>query len=153
LTGLIGVIVDRLFAQQDQIRIFLFCHGKKHVCRRQRFYGSVRLHQNCTVGTHGQRGAQLLLGVGDPDAYRDDFDVRAALLDAQRLFERDFVKRVDAHFYPVEHDAAAVGLDPNPHVVINDALDAHHDLLHESSLKRCSRNRLGAGLGLLLQKN
>src|SRR6185437_3226708 len=95
-----------------------------------RFDRRIRLHQNRPIGAHGKRRAQLLLGVGDTDADRDDLDVAAALLDAQGLLERDFIERIHAHFHAVEHHAAAVGLDADAHVVVDDALDAYHDLLH-----------------------
>jgi hypothetical protein len=96
----------------------------------ERFHGCVRLDQNRAIGTHGQCGTQLLLGVGDADADRDDLDVRAALLDAQRLFERNFIERIHAHLDAIEHHAAAVGFDADAHVVIDDALDTDHDFLH-----------------------
>ena len=134
LSGLVGVVVDRLFAEENEIRIFLLRQGEKGLRRDQRLDGRVGLHQDRPVGAHGERGAQLLLRVGDADAHRQHLDVADALLDAQRLLERDLVERIDAHLDAVEHDPAAVGLDPHAHVVVDDALDTHHDFLHQRSL-------------------
>ena len=89
-----------------------------------------RLHQDCPIRAHGQGGAQLLLRIGDADADGEDFGIATALLDAQRLFERDLIERIDAHFHAIQHDAAAVRFNPYAHVVIDDSLDTYHDLLH-----------------------
>ena len=69
------------------------------------------------------------------DAGRDHLLDPAALLDAQRLLERDLVERVDAHLYPVGDDAAAVRLDAYPHARIDDALDADQDAFHPPFLR------------------
>jgi hypothetical protein len=64
--------------------------------------------------------------------------VRAALLDPQRLFERDLIEGIHAHLDAVQHHAAAIGLDAYADVVVDDALDANHDLFHlYSSMRRC----------------
>ena len=91
-------------------------------------------HEDRAVGPHGERGAQLLLAVRGPDGGDDDLLGEPALLDAQRLLERDLVEGVDAHLHAVGDHAAAVGLDPDAHVVIDDALDADQDALHAISL-------------------
>ena len=91
------------------------------------------LHQRGAVGSHGEGRAQLLLRVGDADAHRQHLDAADALLDAQSLLEGDFVERIQAHLDAVEHDPAAVGLDPHAHVVVDDALHTYHDFLHQRS--------------------
>ena len=55
----------------------------------------VGLHVQRAIRAHRERGAQLLLGVGGADAGDDDLLGAAALLDAQRLLERDLIERVD----------------------------------------------------------
>ena len=78
--------------------------------------------------------AQLLLAVGRSDRGDHHFLGAAALLDAQRLLEGDLVEGIDAHLHAVGDDAAAVGLDPDAHVVVHDALDADQDALHDGSI-------------------
>jgi hypothetical protein len=93
------------------------------------------------IGAHGERGAQLLLGVGHAHADRDDFDIAPRSLMRSASSSAISSKGIDAHFHAVEHDAAAVGLDADAHVVIDDALDTNHDLLHFALLKRFARGR------------
>ena len=94
----------------------------------------VRLHEHGAIRAHGERGAQLLLAVRRPDGDDDDFLGAAALLDAQRLFERDLVEGVDAHLDAVGDDAAAVRLHADAHVVVHDALDADQDAFHRRAI-------------------
>jgi len=49
------------------------------------------------IRAHRERGAQLLLCFGRPDGDREHLDSGPALLQAQRLLERDLIERVDAH--------------------------------------------------------
>src|ERR1700694_4718405 len=79
------------------------------------------------IRSHRQGGAQLLLAVRRSHRGDNDLLGAAALLDAQRLLERDLIEGVDAHLDPVGDDAAAIGLHPDAHVVIHDALDADQD--------------------------
>ena len=60
----------------------------------------------------------------------DDFAGLAALLDAQSLLERNFVEGIDTHLDAVGFDAAAVVLDPDAHVVVHNALQAHQYFFH-----------------------
>ena len=146
LSGLVGVVIDRLLAEEDEVRVFLFHEREKRLRRNQRLDRRVGLHQDGPVGAHGEGGAQLLLGVGDADAHGQHLDVADALLDAQSLLERDLIERIEAHLDAVEHDPAAVGLDPHAHVVVDHALHTHHDFLHQRSLSRPFRRtflRLG----------
>jgi hypothetical protein len=105
---------------------------------RQRFHRPVGLYQDGAVRAHGERGAQLLLGVGHANTHRDDLRVAAALLDAQRFLQCDLIEGIDAHFHAVEHDAAAVRLDADAHVVIDHPLDANHNFLHFQLLNRAA---------------
>ncbi len=72
----------------------------------------------------------MLLAIGGSNRSDHDFLSAASLLDPQRLFEGDLVKRVDAHLHPVGDDAAAVRFDANAYVVVHDTLDADEDAFH-----------------------
>ena len=130
LAGLAVVVIDRLLAEDHQQRLLALDELQQRARGDQRLDDAVGLHVQRAVRAHRQRGAQLLLAVGGPDGGDDDFVGAAALLDAQRLLERDLVEGVDAHLHPVGDDAAAVGLDPDAHVVIHHALDADQDAFH-----------------------
>ena len=97
-------------AEQHEERLLLLDQLVEDPRHRERRDDCVRLHQHRTVGAHRERRAQLLLGVGRADADREHFICEAALLDAERLLERDLVEGVDAHLDAIGDDAAAVGL-------------------------------------------
>ena len=96
--------------------------------------------QDRAVRAHGEAGAQLLLRVRGADADDDDLAGAAFLLDAQRLFERDLVERVDAHLDAVGHDTRAVRLDADADVVVDDPFQAHQNLAHTRLRKGHPKN-------------
>ena len=77
---------------------------------RQRLDHGVGLHEDGAVGAHRERRAQLLLRVAGTDADGEHLVGLAALLDAQRLLERDLVERIDAHLDAVGDHAVLSGL-------------------------------------------
>ena len=47
-----------------------------------------------------------------------------------RFFERDLVKRVNAHLDAIGFNAATVTLDLNPNVIVHNAFQTDNDLVH-----------------------
>src|SRR4029077_8627102 len=92
------------------------------------------LQQQGAILPHRRRGAQLLLAVGGPYGGDDHLFGAAPPLDAPRLLERDLVEVIDTQLDPFGDHAAAIGLHPDAHVVVHDALDADQDPFHGRSI-------------------
>ena len=83
------------------------------------------LDEDCTVGTHRQGGAQLLLAVARADRCHDDFGRLARFAQPQCFFQSDFVEGVDAHLDPVGYYAGVVRLYTDADVIVDHTLDAN----------------------------
>src|SRR5436190_1810884 len=134
LSGLAVVIVDRLLAEDHEQRLLALDELQQRPRRNQRLDHAVGLHQHGAIRPHRQRRAQLLLAVRRAHGGDDHLLGAAALLDAQRLLERDLVEGIDAQLDSVGDHTAAIGLDPDAHVVVHDALDADQDASHWSQV-------------------
>jgi hypothetical protein len=66
LAGLVGVVVDGLLAEDDELRAFLSRHGLEQLGHGQRLQFDVGLDQDGAVGADGQRRAQGFLAGGTP---------------------------------------------------------------------------------------
>ena len=104
LPGLVGVVVDRLLAQEHQVGSLLARERLEHLGDAQRLGAAVMLHQDRPVGAHGQRLAQRVLGLGRANRNGDDLGGDALLLEPDRLLEGDLVERVHRHLDVVEFD-------------------------------------------------
>jgi hypothetical protein len=124
LAGLVGVVVDRLLAEDHQPRLLFFDQLEEDAGRGQRLHGVGGDHVDRPVCTHRQAIAQMRGEVGRPDTDYHDFRGDAFLAQAQRLFQRDVVERIGGQLDAVGDHTAAVGLDLDAHVVIHDALVA-----------------------------
>ena len=125
LAGLVGIIVNRLLAADDELDAFGFSNGFEDFGDGERLGWIVGLHQNGAVGAHGERGAQGLLRLLRADRHGDDFLGLAGLFQTQRLFDGDFVERVHRHFDIGKVNAGPIRLDADFDVVINDPFDRH----------------------------
>jgi hypothetical protein len=90
----------------------------------------VGLHVQRAIGAHGERRAQLVLDLGGADGGDDHLVGQALFLQAQRFFEGDFVKRVDALFDAVRDDTCVIRFYADSNVVIDDALNAYKYAFH-----------------------
>src|SRR5690606_27049712 len=127
LAGLVGIIVNRLLAEDDEARLFSFCDTLQDLGDIERLNSLVGLDQDGAVGTHGERGAQRFLSL--LHANRDDHDFRnfAGFLLAQRFFNRDFVKRVHRHLDIGKINARTVSLHTGLNIRIDHALYGYQD--------------------------
>ncbi len=132
LAGLVGIVVDGLLAADHQIRLFLVAHGLEQLGHGQRLQLDVGLDQDGAVGADRQRRTQRLLAGTHAAAHRHDFGHHPGFLQTHRFFHRDLVEGVHAHLDVGQIHAAAIGLDANLHVVIDNAFDGYQNL-HESS--------------------
>jgi hypothetical protein len=57
LAGLVGIVVDRLLAEDDQPRLFSLDHALQNLGDAERLDRLVDLDQDGAVGAHGKRGA------------------------------------------------------------------------------------------------
>ena len=90
--------VGGLLPEQDEVGRLPLEHGGEHAARRDQVGAGDRVvvDEHRTVGAHAQGGAQRLRR--RRGAHRDDHDLGvAAVLQAQRLFDRVLVGRVRAH--------------------------------------------------------
>jgi hypothetical protein len=127
LAGLVGVVVDRLLAEDDELRRFLLRHGREQLGYRQRLQIDVGLDQDGAIGADGHRGAQGFLASRDAAGNGDHLRRGTRFLEAHRLFHSDLVEGVHRHFHIRQIDTSAVCLDANLDVVVNHALDRDED--------------------------
>ena len=124
LAGLVVVVVDGLFAEDDEEGLLASRPASATRVRTgQRLERRVGDDVQRALRAHGERIAQRGLAVGGPDGGDDHFIGAAALLDAQRFFDRDLIEGIDAELDAVEHHARAVGLHADAYVVVDDAFD------------------------------
>jgi hypothetical protein len=133
LAGLVGVVVDRLLAEDHQARLFLLDDPLQDLRHGQRLGHVVGLDQDAAVGAHGERGADRLLRLLRTDGHRDDLGHRAGFLQPDCLFNRDLVERVHAHLHIGEFDAGPVRLHANLHIVVDHPFDRHQDFHSRST--------------------
>ena len=72
LAGLVGVVVDRLLAEDHELRRLLLDDLLQDLGNRQRLHLGTGLDQDRAVGADGERGAQRLLALGGPDRHHHD---------------------------------------------------------------------------------
>src|SRR4030095_12953859 len=127
LTGLIAVIVDRLLAQDDQIRGFLEGDRFKDFCYRERLQFSLKTDQDAAVGAQRQGRTNGFFGSRRPDRDADDFGSQTLLFQPDSLLDGDFIERIDGHLQIGEVDTRAIGLDPNLGVGIDNSFNGYHN--------------------------
>ncbi len=128
LPGLVVVAVDRLLAENDQLRLLLVDHGLEQLGDRKGVQFVVGLDQHGAVGAQRQRGAQLLLGSGRTDGDDNDFARHALLFQAYGFFHGNFAEGVHRHLDVGEVNARIVRLDANLDVVIDHSFDSYKNL-------------------------
>ena len=133
LAGGVHVIINRLLAQDHQIRRFLGDDRLQDFRDRERFQHAIMLHQDAAISAHGQRRANLFLRHGGACGYRDDFGGHALFLEPHGFFHRDFVKGVHGHFDIGSFNARAIRLHADLDVVIHHPLDGDQKL-HDATI-------------------
>jgi len=124
LAGLVGIIINGLFADDQQLRLFLVRHGLEQLGHGQRLQFGIGFHQNGTVSAHGQSGAQGFLALLHAHGNHNDFGGLAGFLQTYGFFHRNFVKGVHRHLDVGDIDIRPVSLHPNLHVVIDNAFNS-----------------------------
>ena len=142
LAGLIAIVIDRLLAHDDEAGLLLLDHRLENLGHRQRFERLVGFHQDAAVGAHGQRGANGLGHLTCSDRNDDDLARLALFLEPERLLDGDLVEGVHGHLDVGQLNAAAVALDSNLDVEIDNPLDRHQNF-HGSALSRQLPRRRG----------
>ena len=133
LAGLVAVIVNRLLAQNHQADLLFVHQGLDDFGNRQGLQFIIALHQDGAVRANRHGGAQGFAAGRRAAGDGDHFAGHAFFLEAHRLFDGDFVKRVHAHLDVGDIDAAAVTLDADFDVVVHHALD-NFQLLQRSGI-------------------
>ncbi|KLU34760.1 hypothetical protein AB595_22000 [Massilia sp. WF1] len=138
LAGLVRIVVDRLLAQDDQLRLLLVGQGLQYLGHTQRLDLGAGLDQDAAIGADRHAGTQGFLGLGHAAGHGHDLGNLAGFLQAGRLFQRDLIERVHRHFDVGDIDAAAVGLDADLDVVVDHAFDGYQDF-HSGPLENGMR--------------
>ena len=132
MTGGVHVVVDRLFACQNNAGLLFFDNLGKDLGNGQRLDICVHVigghNQDGAVGAHRQRGAQGFLALLDADRNSDDFVGLTGFFQADGLFDGNLVKGVHRHFDVGKIDTASVRFDANLHVIVDHAFDRYEHL-------------------------
>ena len=132
-TGLAGIVVDRLFAHQNQIGPFAkneCLQDAGHVPGIERLF---TLHQDCPISTHRQTAAELFLIIRTADAHGEDLGITARLAKPDRFFECNRIERVDHKRQLVVVDSTAILPKRNPLIGIGNAFGGNQ-YFHRHSL-------------------
>ena len=132
LAGLVGIVVDRLLAENDQAGLLLVGDGLEDLGDRQRLDIALGLDQDAAVGAHGEAGADGFGGLRRTDRHHHHLGRLAGFLQPQGFLDGDFVERIHRHLDVGEFDARSVALDADLDVVIDHPLYRHQNL-HRSS--------------------
>ncbi len=127
LPRLVRIIVDRLLAQDDEIRPFRLAYRFQKLGDAERLHLVVGLDKEPAISAHGERLADLVLRFLRTDRDGDHLGRDLRLKKAHGLLDGDLVERVHRHFHIGEIDARLVGLHADLDVVIDDALHRHED--------------------------
>src|SRR5499427_2708468 len=127
LAGLIAVVVNRLLAHDDETGLLLLDDGLEDLGDRERLERLVGLHQDAAVGSHGQAGTDGLGRLRRADRHANDLGRLALLFEPERLLDGDLVEGIHRHLDVRQLDAAAVALDANFDVVVDDPLYGHQN--------------------------
>ncbi len=128
LAGLVGIVVDRLLAENDEAGLLFVDDGLEDFSDRQRFDVTICLDQDAAVGAHGEAGADGFGSLGGTDRHHHDLGCLAGLSQAQGFLDGDFVERIHRHLDVGQFDARSVALDPDLDVVIDYPLYRHQNL-------------------------
>ena len=130
LAGLVAVVVDRLLAEDDDLRLFGLDHALQDLGDGERLDQRVGLDEDRPVGAHGERGAERFLRLLRPDRNGHDLGRLAGFLEAHGLLDADFVEGVHRHLHVGQFDTRTVGLHTDLDVVVNDPLHSDQDFHH-----------------------
>src|SRR5262249_22025734 len=139
LAGLIAIVIDRLLAHDDEPRLLLLDDGLEDFGDGERLEHLVRLHQDAAIGSHREPRADRFSGLRRANRHADDFGCLTLLLEPERFLDGNLVEGIHGHFDVRQLDAAAVGLDTNFDVEVDDPFYGHQDL-HGNSLS-CRQRR------------
>src|SRR3546814_5116798 len=87
LSGLVIVVVDRLLAEDDQLRPFLLDHRLQQLGDSQRLRVALALDEDAAVGAHGEPGAQGFLRLGRAGRDPDELDRKSTPLNSSHEWE------------------------------------------------------------------
>ena len=97
LAGLVGVVVNCLFAKNDKAGLLFFNDLRQDLGNAQRL-DIFSDDEDRAISAHSKRRAQCFLRLVRPNRHRDHFRRNALFTQTQSFFDGDFVKRVHAHF-------------------------------------------------------
>ncbi|KFB72985.1 MAG: hypothetical protein AW09_001802 [Candidatus Accumulibacter phosphatis] len=140
LPGLVGVVVDRLLAAQDHLRLFVRAHRLEQFGNGQWLQFPITLNENAAVGADGHRRAQGFLAIGHPRRNHHHLRGDTGFPEAHRLFDGNFIEGIHRHLDVGQIDVARVRLDAHLDVVIHHPFDWYEDLQFFSPLL-LQRNR------------
>src|SRR5262249_59752133 len=138
LEGLIAIVIDPVLAHDDEPRLLLLDDGLEDFGDSERLEHLVRLHQDAAIGSHREPRADRFGGLRRAYRHADDFGCLTLLLEPECFLDGNLVEGIHGHFDVRQLDAAALGLDPNFDVEVDDPVYGPQER-HGTSLPRRQR--------------
>src|SRR5690349_15763488 len=134
------VVVDGLPTAEHERGLLLLDDGRQRLRRGQRVRVGPRriVEVDGAVAAHRQRGAQRLFHAIGTERHRDDLALSALFLDAQRLFDGEFVVWRDDPRDPGGVDGLRIAADLHLGGGVRDLLDGDDDLHELAPRSDCS---------------
>ena len=133
MSGLIGVIIDGLLAQNHEARLFFVDDGLEQFGDGERLQLNIRLDQDCAISANGHGVAQRFLALQHASGDRNHFGGNTFFAQTNRLFNRDFAEWIHRHLDVGDVHTRVISLDAYFDVVVDNAFD-RHQYLHTSLL-------------------
>lgn len=140
---LIRVVVNRLFAENHEFRLFLVNDCLEQLGNGQGLKFRVSLDKNATICTDSHRIAQRFLALRDTGRHGYNLGRYGLFFQAYGFFNGDFAERVHRHLDVRDIHTRVIGFDAYFYVVIDNAFD-RDEYLHTFLLGQPSSR--GAGI-------
>ena len=124
----VGIIVNRLLAEDNKSRPFGLDNTFEDLGDRKRLDKSIAFDKDAAIRAHCQTGTQRFRCSRWANRHNNHLIGLACLLEAQRFFDTDFVERIHRHFDVSEIHARTIRLHTDLHVVVNDTFNRHQNL-------------------------
>ena len=145
---MVGVVVDRLLAEEDEVGLFLGDDWRGGVWQSARVSSfCVGFDQDAAMGAHGEGGEDDVGGLFGADGDDDDLVAVAGLGELHGGLDGVLVEGVHRHADVVGLDAGLVRADADADVVIDDALDGDEDFHRVPKVCGFMANRTQWGKG------
>ena len=138
----LAVVVDRLLAEDDELRLLLVDQRLQQLGHRERLQSSTSVSTRIARSAPSASAVRSVSWQRDAARHGDDLGGDALFLQPHRLLDGDLVERIHRHLHVGGLDAGVVGLDADLDVVVDHALDWHQDFRPVSTAERFIKARI-----------